>query len=310
MDFLRSALALGLLLPFAGCGGGPPIQAAASRTQPVPPAPSAAAAPVKLFPNAAWLYSAPSGAGLNISSITAGMRFVLNTHDGGYDYPVQYTDGTHGCTTFSDTLQHHFHDSICVPNPANGYHPSLGGWGFDDGHVVVVETSTGTYYDFWKLSVDGNGQPTSTNVGRIVEGSLAGNGTPGTTAAAITGLAGDIMPGELACDTCLSHALNVVVPGAMNDTQQGHQGPASGTDGETPGGIFREGAKIRFDPTVDVSRLQASTAVKAILRALQLYGGVITDQTGGGQIAFYTDLAEAPDLTGISLIGQHLWIYY
>lgn len=277
-----------------------------------PPPPPATSPGARLFPGSAanWLYSAPTGAGLNISGAVGGLGIGVNAHDGGFDYPVQYTDGTHGCTNFTDTLQYAFTDHICVPLPAGGLFPSVGGWGANDGHLVIVDTATGTYYDFWKLYVDAQGQPTSTNVGGIVSGSLNGNGTPGTTAANITGLAGDILAGELDCATCLNHALSVVVPGSMNSDQVGQQAPASKTDGSTAGAIFREGAKLRFDPGVDISGLPASVAVKAIMRALQLYGGVITDQTGGNGIGIYSALASKPDETGIQLILQHLWIYY
>lgn len=269
-----------------------------------------AAPHARLFPSAGWLHSPPSGSALNISSITRGLHFVLNTHDYGFDYPVVYTDGSHGCTTFTDTLQYNYKDRICVPNPAGGFYPSTGRYGANDGHLVVIDTAASKYYDFWKLYVNASGNPKSTNVGKIVEGSLDGDGTPGTTAADITGLAGDILPGELDCDTCLNHALNVVVPGSMNSSRIGKQAPAKATDGTVSGGIFGEGAKLRFDPSIDVSKLNASTAVKAVLRALQLYGAAITDQTGGNQIAFYTALASRPDLTGINQIGQHLFIYY
>ncbi|MGH9488774.1 MAG: fibronectin type III domain-containing protein [Terriglobales bacterium] len=287
------------------------VQTVTTTGTPVTTTPPPASA-ARLFPAPAadWLYAPPTGTGLNISGVTSKMGFYLNTHDGGFDFPVAYTDATHGCTTFTDTLVYNLKDKICVPNPPNGYWPSTGGWGADDGHLVIVDTATNNYYGFWKLYVNTQGQPTSTNVGKLVEGSLNGSGNPGTTAAEITGLAGDILPGELDCVTCLNHALNVVVPVTMNAPQKGDQGPITSSDGTVAGAVFREGAKIRFDPSVDVSTLNASTAVKAILRALQLYGGLITDQTGADGILFYTDLPTQPDTTGINLIGQHLFIYY
>jgi hypothetical protein len=287
--------------------------AAPQASSPPPPPPPSPAAPPRLFSAsaAAWLYSAPTGPSLDISSITSGIPFTINVHATGFDYPVAYTDGTHGCTTFTDTLLFPYRDRICVPNPAGGFFPATGKWGADDGHLVVVDTATRQFYDFWKLSVNAAGRPTSTNVGQIVQGNLAvSDGTPGTTAAGITGLAGDILPGELSCVTCLNHALNVVVPGTMNSNLVGHQVPARKTDGTVRGAIFREGAKIRFDPSVDVNTLPVSVAVKALMRALQLYGGVITDQTGGRGITFYSALGTAPDLTGIDQIGRHLWLYY
>src|SRR6185312_9834465 len=246
-----------------------PAPAAAPSPAPAPAAPAPgvpAAAPARLFtaPAAAWLYTAPTGAGLNISGMVQGLTVQVNTHAQGFDYPVQYADGRLGCTTFTETRYYNFADRVCVPNPAGGFHPSVGGWGANDGHLVVVNLATRTYYDFWKLMVDANGQPTSTNVGQVVSGSLdASNGTPGTTAATISGLAGDIMPGELDCATCLQHALNVVVPSVMNSNLVSAQAPAAKTDGQVYGAIFREGAKLRFDPAVNVDTLPVSTAVKA-----------------------------------------------
>lgn len=262
-------------------------------------------------PTAAWLYNPPTGSGINISSTTSQLGFSLNTGAGGFNYPVQYTDGTHGCTTFTDTASFSYSDKICVPNPAHGYYPTTGGWGADDGHLIVVDTATRMYYDFWKLYTDGNGHPKSTNVGKIVSGNLnTSNGTPGTTAANITGLAGDILPGELDCADCMHHALNVIVPAAMDSHQLGHQGPVTIGDGQASGGIFREGAKIRFDPSINVNALNVSTAVKAIMTALQKYGGLITDQTGANAICIYSALPNAPDMTGQDQILQHLLIYY
>ncbi|MGH9533258.1 MAG: hypothetical protein ACRD2E_00195 [Terriglobales bacterium] len=262
-------------------------------------------------PSAAWLYNPPTGSGTDISSTTSQLGFSLNTASGGFSYPVQYTDGSHGCTTFTDTLEYNYSDKICVPNPASGYDPTTGGWGANDGHLIVVNTANRTYYDFWKLYTDGNGHPTSTNVGKIASGDLnTSNGTPGTTAANITGLAGDILPGELDCADCIHHALNVIVPASMDSNQLGHQGPVTVGDGQVSGAIFREGAKIRLDPSVDVNSLPVSTAVKAIMTALQKYGGLITDQTGASAICVYSALDSQPDMTGQNLIVQHLLIYY
>ena len=273
---------------------------------------SSAAGDGRLFPSAAanWLYSPPSGSPLNVSNVASRLGFGLRTHQDGFDYPVVFTRGLHGCTMFTDTLVYAYTDRICVPQPAHGFWPSTGGWGANDGHLVVVDTTTRTYYDFWKLTVDAQGRPVSTNVGAIFSGNLNGNGTPGGTAAYITGLAGDILPGELDCATCLNHALLAIVPGTMNSSGMGSQAPVFHYDGATPGAIFREGAKLRFDPAMNIAALPASTATKAILRALQLYGAVIVDQTGGGGIGFYTSLPAPPDETGMNLIGQHLWIYY
>ena len=241
--------------------------------------------------------------------MVAGLPVELNTHNGGFDYPVQYADGSLGCTTFTDARYYNQTDKYCVPNPPGGFKPSYGGWGADDGHLVIVDQAAHTYYDFWKFNVDAQGRPVSTDVGKITRGNLDGDGNPGTTAAGITGLAGDILPGELDCATCLNHALSIIVPGTMNSPQLGRQAPVQKTDGSVGGAIFREGAKIRFDPSIDVNSLPVSTAVKAVMRALQLYGGVITDQTGGHNIGIYTALPTVPDVAGINQIAAHLFLY-
>jgi hypothetical protein len=47
------------------------------------------------------------------------------------------------------------------------------------------------------------------------------------------------------------------------------------------------------------------------MKALQDYGGVIVDQSGGTGMAFYSSLQSEPDLTGLqSNLLAHLWIYY
>lgn len=259
---------------------------------------------------ASWLYSAPTGAALDISGLTSGMKFFVNTHDGGFDYPVQFADGSDGYTTFTDTAIYNFKDKITVPNPPGGFRPSFGGYGANDGHLIIVDMAHKIYYDFWKLSVNPDGSPVSDNVGYIVSGNLDGNGVPGTTGAGITGLAGDIMPGELDCETCLNHALNVVVPYGMNSNILGFEAPAVKSDGNVASGIFREGAKIALDPSFNVNTTSASVAAKAIMRALQLYGGVITDQSGGKGISFYSNLQNQPDISGLNEIGKHLLIFY
>lgn len=323
---LSLALALTVLAGSnAACGGAPaamvkaasssPASTPAAAIAPAPdpaPAPSGASSAQRLFTGsgAAWLYAPPTGTGINIASVTSGMHFSVNAHDGGFDYPIQFADGSLGCTSFTDTSIYGLNDQFCAPNPAGGFAPSVGGWGANDGHLVIVDLKTSTYYDFWKLTVDSHGNPTTTNVGEIRSGSLDGNGIPGTTAANLTGLAGDILPGELDCSDCLQHALSVIVPGTMNSPQLGHQAPISQSDGKVAGAIFREGAKIQLDPNLDVDALQASTAAKAVMKALQRYGGVITDQTGGAGISFYSALGTTPDLTGLDQIGGHLLLFY
>ena len=183
----------------------------------------------------------------------------------------------------------------------------------------------GNYYEFWQLYAS-NGTPTNPqSVSAIVMGSLADNGTPGANAAMITAAAGDIMPGELSCATCLNHALIAGGPWTLINQTTGTQAPAEKNDGQCSSGgnvVLSEGAKLRFDPSVDVSSLNVSVAAQAILRALQLYGAVLIDKGGNGTtceqitggIGFYSSVlvSPAPSLTAdlTSAAGQHMWIYY
>jgi hypothetical protein len=247
------------------------------------------------------MYSFPRGSAVPISNTTSSFSFQINTHDGCWDYPMQVGDGSNGYTTFTDGGR-----TFSVPNPPNGYWPST----CSDGHLLIVDYVHGNYYDFWQLYAT-NGVPNSTHVGMVASNSLGSNGTLGTTGCWITGLAGDILPGELACEDCLNHTLAVVVTQAAVGPGVGKEAPAQRYDGTTAGALFHEGSKIVFDPSVDVDALQASTAVKAIMKALQKYGGTIVDIGGASNyMGFYSSLPTAPDETGLQLIGQHLLLYY
>lgn len=270
--------------------------------------------------SAQWLYSPPLGAHTDLSG-DARVRAItlgLNTRAGGYDYPVQFTTGGWGATRFDDYGFYGRRDRISVPNvqpDGCGWRPSTG----SDGHLIVLDTARRRYYDFWRLCVDaqgcaitcpGNRGPTS--IGEIRSGRLVrSNGTPGTTAAQMTGLAGVIAPGELSGDDRLDHALAIVVAASLMNPRLCHAVPATHTDGTVPGALFCEGAKIRMDPAVNLAQLPASPAAKAIMHALQMYGGAIVDQSGCQNcIQAYTALpGRPPDLTGIEAATQHLWIY-
>jgi hypothetical protein len=261
---------------------------------------------------AGWLYSRATAHLHKISDRIRAYHFHVYTHEGGWDFPVQYTysagDESHHQTCFTDTLRYSYTDRFCVPDPPGGYAPSTAG----DGHLVVVDYANRQYWDFWELRVNSAGVPISTNVGQIKHGEYEiGSGSPGTTAAAISGLAGDILPGELDCVTCLNHALSLVVPARVNRFGYGRQGPVVHTDGHAATGVFIEGAKLFLDRHYDYRASGASVAVQAIMRALQLYGGLVTDQTGCPDcINAYSALATQPDLSGADLIVPHLEIAY
>ena len=285
-----------------------------------PAAPPAPRSVVFRAAGARWLYSAPRGpyADLSNDPRVRAITLGLNTHDGGYDYPVQLTREAWGKTRFDDYGFYGRRDRIAVPNVAArgcGWQPSTG----SDGHLIVLDTRTRRYYDFWRLCVDvvgcpvtcpGNTSPFS--IGEIQSGSLVhSDGTPGDTAAQISGLAGVILPGELSAPGRLRHALAMVASWRLMSPEVCRAVPASHTDGAVAGAPLCEGAKIRLDPAVEVAALPASPAAKAVMLALQRYGGAIVDQSGcDACIQAYTALpGPPPDLTGIAAATKHLWIY-
>lgn len=287
---------------WVACGGAPsqnfqpgnaPASAAANSTR-----------SARLFPNAAWLYQPPSGTGVDIGYLHA--KLSINDRRGGFDYPIESADGSDGYRRFTDRYGH----SESVPVPANGFWPSTGGWGANDGHLIILDQSNGRFYDFWKLTVDASGHPVSTNVGQIVSGPLDGNGNPGTTAADISGAAGDLLPGEL--QNGIGHALSCIVPGAWNNSSLGHQAPAAKTDGQSNGPLS-EGGKIGVRPGLNIDALDVGVATKAILKAFQNYGCVITDQNGSSNsLGIYSALPNLDnlDLRGMDQAGQYLRFYF
>ena len=286
-----------LSLSWTACGGAPGSSVSGTSR-----ASAASSSSGQLFPNAKWLYAAPSGNSIDLSSYHASVS--IDAHDGGFDYPIQYADGSNGTMTFSDGG-----NQIAVPIPSGGFYPSTGAWGANDGHLVVIDTANHTYYDFWKLLTDGHGHPSSTHVGKIVSGSMDGNGAPGTTAANLTGAAGDLMPGEL--ESGIHHALSCIVPGNWNNTSLGNQAPVSKTDG-TSNGALSEGGKLGIDPKLNVDALPVGAGTKNLMKALQQYGCVITDQSGGTGIAIYSNLPDlkSADMSGMNQIGKYLRFYF
>jgi Bacterial Ig-like domain len=265
---------------------------------------------VSLFPNAAWLHDGAPTSGNSLAAFAGQYVTWIQTADSqsnSYGIPIQETDGTHGTTTFTDRNGH----TVVVPNvtAGGGFAPAGG----SDGHLIVVDTATQQYFDFWTLTVNGSGVPTSTHVGRIETGNYAtGDGTPGTTATSVTGLAGDILPGELSTSNGIQHALNVAVPANLNTPGLGAQVPAgaSGYDGGVNGAPFQEGQEVFIPKSVNIGAIPGlSVAAQAIAHALQNFGGLITDQTGG-TLAFYSDIpsTQMPDTSGLNTLEQYLEI--
>lgn len=163
-----------------------------------------------------------------------------------------------------------------------------------DGHLVVWQPATDTMWELWRArrAADGwravyGGRMTgvSTNPGYFTEPSVWG-----ATATSLPLLGGLMRIDELRAGR-IDHALAVALPRVRARVLSW---PAQRTDGniDDPAAI-PAGARLRLDPTLDLSRLPMAPIVRAMATAVQRYGMVVRDRAGA--VAFF---AEDPTPTG------------
>ncbi len=153
-----------------------------------------------------------------------------------------------------------------------------------DGHMAIVDPKAGCEYDFFQASKSSQG---AWQAAWANSTSLAGSGifrrlSPGARASGFALTAGLIFPIELR-NGQINHALAIAVP----NTRRGSPvPPATRSDGRTqaPEGIPM-GARLRLDPTLDLSTLHLSPYKQTIARALQVYGAFVVDT--GGSVSLY-----------------------
>jgi hypothetical protein len=146
-----------------------------------------------------------------------------------------------------------------------------------DGHLTVVQPSSGCVYDLFRArQVDGSWVANWGNA--ITQGSSgiypdAG----GTRAAGFSAALGLIWPQEIERGR-IDHALVFAYP----YTTSAYVAPATRSDGHTTTpGALPIGARLRLDPALDLSTLGLSRTELVIARALQEYGMVLGDTSGG-----------------------------
>jgi hypothetical protein len=155
-----------------------------------------------------------------------------------------------------------------------------------DGRLVVLQPSTDTMWEFWRLHrrLDGwhagwGGRMigVSTNIGTYTD-------PPGWGASA-TGIPilGGLMRIDELRERRINHGLALTIPEARARV---YSWPASRTDGqvESPTAI-PQGTRFRLDPRLDVSKLDVHPLVREMARAAQRYGLVVRDRGGG--VGFY-----------------------
>jgi hypothetical protein len=160
-----------------------------------------------------------------------------------------------------------------VPMPA-GARPDPAG----DGHLSVVQPSTGCVYDLFRArGVDGSWAADWANATTAGSSGIYADGG-GTRAAGFSAALGLIWPQELASGH-IDHALVFAYPSTRSGAPVA---PATRSDGRTTtAGALPMGARLRLDPALDLSTLKLNRAERVIARALQEYGMVLGDTSGG-----------------------------
>jgi hypothetical protein len=115
----------------------------------------------------------------------------------------------------------------------------------------------------------------------------------GSTATSLPIVAGTIMLDDLRRGR-IDHALAIDIPDACAAT---FSWPAQRTDGTLmTNDCLPEGARLRLDPTLDLTKLALPTITRLLAEAAQRYGLIVRDKTGHA-LSFY---AEDPTPTGTS----------
>jgi hypothetical protein len=174
-----------------------------------------------------------------------------------------------------------------------------------DGHLTVYQPSTDTLWEFWRASRRADGWHASWGgVMRRVSTSpgyysnAAWDGLPaaagwdwGSTASSLQVIAGTVTIAELRRGR-IDHALALDVPTPCANT---FSWPAQRTDGSsTAADCLPEGAHLRLDPSLDVSKLRLPPITRMLAEAAQRYGMIVRDRTGKDTSFF----AEDPTPTG------------
>ena len=160
-----------------------------------------------------------------------------------------------------------------VPIPARAAPDPAG-----DGHLTVVQPSSGCVYDLFRARGSGGSWSASSGnaIGRGSSGIYPGGG--GTRAAGFSAALGLVWPQEIERGR-IDHALVFAYPYTRSGAPVA---PATRSDGRTTtAGALPMGARLRLDPALDLSTLGLNRAERVIARALQEYGMVLGDTSGG-----------------------------
>jgi hypothetical protein len=165
-----------------------------------------------------------------------------------------------------------------------------------DAHLVVWQPSTDTMWEFWRMQLEIDGWHAGYG-GRIVEaeenpgyylalddgkGEVAEQSWWGATATGLPLPAGLVTLDDVRCGE-INHALALALPEIRKGVIAW---PAERGDGRSldPDSI-PEGARLRLDPRLDLSKLSMPPITRMLAQAAQRYGLIVRD--GGGAVALY-----------------------
>ena len=245
---------------------------------PLPPA-----HPLPFFsPETPWNQLIPPDAKIDPSSEVMIDLLVKDTRTGyppvlhlrEWSYPVYVTDEktprhqvelTASWRPFSVILDVPIPDGA-LPDPAG------------DGHMIIIDLSTGYEYDFWQASQRDDGSWEASWGNRI---SLDSDGIypygMGARGSGFAGLAGLIWPEEFEQGQ-IDHALFLAIP---HPASGGPVWPGTESDGTSNrAGAIPEGARLQLDPAIDLDAFEMQPYERIIAEALQTYGALVGDASG------------------------------
>lgn len=163
----------------------------------------------------------------------------------------------------------------------------------EDGHLAVIDDSTGCEYDFWQARKHGDRWEASAGNALRLDGSgVHGGAHQGATAAGFALTAGLVFPRELRAGA-VEHALFFAYP----LTRAGDPvAPAVHSDGTSHDvRALPEGARLRLDPALDLTRLGLRPYELVLARAMQRYGLYLGDSSGTPSVFAANALAYPKD---------------
>ncbi|GJF07456.1 hypothetical protein PSD17_64030 [Pseudonocardia sp. D17] len=266
-------------------------------------APAASGGTSALFagPGSPWGQLLPAGAAVdpNSSGYVSSMaseKFLMSFKQ--WTVPIYYADAS---TPRHDVpLTENWGASVLrnVPVPPNAKpDPS------EDAHLSIVDRSTGCVYDFWGAKGGGSGLSASwgnaipTNSNGIYPGGMGSRGS-GFSAAAGVITADELRRGVI------NHALVFAYP---NTKSGGPVAPATKSDGRTGGGnALPEGARVRLDPSLNLASLGLNKYELTIATAMQKYGMILGDTSGGFTVYAQNPQSAPGAFTG--LLPDDTWV--